>query len=227
MEVFGDQWNRHWEKVARSWRERVGPEDVVLLPGDHSWGMRLEDARVDLEWIQDLPGHKVLTRGNHDYWWEGIGRIRAAFPGMTFLQNDAVVFGDVGICGTRGWLLPGSEGFTESQDEKIFRRELERLRLALAAFPPGLRTRVAMLHYPPLLPHQRDTEFTRMLESAGVDLCVYGHLHRSHRSNPFRGSRNGVRYVLLSCDFVDFQPVPLDLEAPVPEPAGSTAPDPS
>lgn len=214
MDLFGSQWSRHWEKVERNWREVVTDDDVVLMPGDHSWGMRLEDARPDLEWIQALPGRKVLTRGNHDYWWQSLNKIRQAFPAMTFLQNDAAVFGDVGVCGTRGWLLPGSEGFSEAQDEKIFKREVERLRLALAAIPPDVRRKVAMLHYPPLLPYQKESEFTRLLESAGVDLCVYGHLHRSQRSNPFKGSRNGVRYVLLSCDFVDFAPVPLELEQP-------------
>ncbi len=212
MEVFGSQWTRHWERIEKNWRERVAPEDVVLLPGDHSWGMRLEDARVDLEWLAALPGHKVLSRGNHDYWWQGIGKIRKAFPEMTFLQNDAVTFGSVGVCGTRGWLLPGSEGFSEAQDEKIFRRELERLGLALKAIPARAQTRVAMIHYPPLLPHLKQTEFTRLLEESGVDLCVYGHIHRTHRANPFQGRYRGVRYQLLSCDFIDFSPQSLDLE---------------
>jgi predicted phosphohydrolase len=213
MEVFGPQWSRHWEKIEAKWRERVTPEDVVLLPGDHSWGMRLEDARRDLEWLEALPGHKVLSRGNHDYWWQGIGKIRKAFPGMTFLQNDAATFGSVGVCATRGWLLPGSEGFSQAQDEKIYRREVERLGLALKALPAQVRTRVVMIHYPPLLPHLKATEFTACLEEAGVDLCVYGHIHRTHRANPFQGLHRGVRYQLLSCDFVDFTPQPLDLES--------------
>ena len=212
MGVFGTQWDHHWEKVERNWRHLVGPEDVVLLPGDHSWGMHLEDAHADLEWLCSLPGRKVLSRGNHDYWWQSIGRLRQAWPQLTFLQNDAAVFGRVGVCGTRGWNLPGSEGASEAQDEKIYLRELERLRLALKALPRSVETRVAMLHYPPLLPHHLKTGFTDLLEEHGIDLCVYGHLHRPQRSRPYQGVRNGVRYLLLSCDFQDFSPVSLEVE---------------
>jgi len=212
MEVFGPHWNRHWERVAENWLGTVQPQDVVLLPGDHSWAMRLDEARPDLEWLAALPGHKVLVRGNHDYWWQSIGRIRKTWPAMTFLQNDADRFDGVGVCGTRGWMLPGSEGLSEAQDEKIYLREAERLRLALKAMPTDVRTRIAMIHFPPLLPHHRDTEFTRLLTSAGVDLCVYGHIHRTPGSHPFQGLHQGVRYQLLSCDFLDFAPVPLDLE---------------
>ena len=159
MKLFA-QWSRHWEKIEAKWRERVTPEDVVLLPGDHSWGMRLEDARRDLEWLEALPGHKVLSRGNHDYWWQGIGKIRKAFPGMTFLQNDATTFGSVGVCATRGWLLP-SEGFSQAQDEKIYAgRSSGWAWLKVSCAGP---TRVVMIHYP-LLPHLA-TEFTACLRS--------------------------------------------------------------
>jgi predicted phosphohydrolase len=211
MDRFGEIWERHWEKVERHWRNLVGEQDVVLLPGDHSWAMRLEEARPDLEFIQSLPGRKILVRGNHDYWWHSIRQLRRAFPGLTFLQNDAILLDGVGICGTRGWLLPGSEGFAEAQDEKIYLREVERLRLSLSALPSGARHRVAMLHYPPLLPHLRDTGFTELLERYEVEICVYGHLHKTHRVNPFRGQHRGVSYYVVSCDLIDFCPLRLPL----------------
>lgn len=209
MDVFGPQWERHWEKVEENWRSRVSEEDAVLLPGDHSWGMRLEEARPDLEFLDSLPGRKVLIRGNHDYWWQNIGRLRRRFPGLTFVQNDAVALNGVGVCGTKGYLLPGPEGFADPHDEKLYERERERLRLSLAALPADAERRIAMLHYPPLLPRQRDTGFTELLEQAGIDLCIYGHLHRLKGIRPFQGEHRGVRYVLVSCDFVGFSPVRL------------------
>ena len=110
MDVFGAHWAGHFEKISEDWRARVKPEDVVLLPGDISWAMALTDARQDLEAIGALPGSKVLLRGNHDYWWSGIGRVRDILPpDMYAVQNDCLCLNDTLICGTRGWLLPAPD----------------------------------------------------------------------------------------------------------------------
>lgn len=209
MEVFGPQWERHFSRISESWREKVGPEDAVLIPGDISWAMTLEEALPDLEAVGRLPGKKVLIRGNHDYWWGGIGRIRSALPeGMYALQQDALDLGALVVCGTRGWLVPTEETPLSAHDEKIYVRELQRLDLALAAaarIAEGRPTAV-MLHYPPLYQGTPESGFTERLERAGVRVCVYGHLHGKGIQSGFTGERGGVRYELTSCDSQDFAP---------------------
>jgi len=211
MDRFGEHWERHYERVAESWKAQITPDDLVLIPGDHSWAMRLPEADADLQYIADLPGHKALIRGNHDYWWQSLGKIRARHPGLTFLQNDSARFGDIAVCGTRGWNLPPKAGFTDPQDEKIFQREVERLRLSAQSMPKDARHRVAMIHYPPLFVYQKDTEFTRVFEEFGIQAVVYGHMHLNQGHRPFEGARNGVSYYLVSCDFLDFKPRPIEL----------------
>ena len=206
MDRFGEHWSRHWERIEQSWREQITPDDLVLMPGDHSWAMRLDEAQQDLDFISSLPGHKVLIRGNHDYWWQSLNKIRVRWPGLTFLQNDAATFGEASVCGTRGWNLPGRNGFADPEDEKIYKREVERLRLSVKALSPRARYRLAMLHYPPLLQNQKDTEFTRILSQAGVHICAYGHLHLNHGIRPVEGMHGGVEYHLVACDMLDFKP---------------------
>lgn len=217
MDKFGSVWERHPERIEKNWRARVAEEDLVLLPGDLSWGMRIEDAKIDLDFIAALPGVKVLLRGNHDYWWQSLSKLRKAFPTLHFLQNDAFVFEDVGICGTRGWDLPPKQGFSDPDDEKIYKREVERLKLSIQALPKNISHRIAMLHYPPLLPKQKDTEFSRLLTDSGIQTCVYGHLHLANiddetsgpPAKPFEGEHRGVRYHIVACDRLDM--VPLEL----------------
>ena len=209
MAIFGPQWDRHFEKIAARWREAVREEDTILIPGDISWAMSLEDALPDLQAIGDLPGKKVLVRGNHDYWWSGIGKVRRALPsGMTALQQDAADLGDFLVCGTRGWLIPTEETPLSSQDEKIYLRELARLDLAIDAARRLDKEKklVVMLHYPPLYRNTRRSGFTDRMEAAGVQLCVYGHLHGGGIASGFSGEQGGIRYELTSCDSQDFAP---------------------
>lgn len=206
MDRFGSHWVRHWEKVEASWRELVSEQDLVLMPGDHSWAMRLEESDRDLGFITSLPGIKVLSRGNHDYWWQSLGKMRKRFPELHFLQNDALTVGEAAICGTRGWNLPGRDGFSDPHDDKIFQREVQRLRLSAQAMGPATR-RFALVHYPPLAKGNLDTEFTAVLEEARVDFCVYGHLHLGHNHDPFQGVHRGVDYRLVACDFLEFKPL--------------------
>lgn len=178
MDVFGGNWRGHPELFFARWREVIGKDDLVLIPGDISWAMRLEEALHDLGDIAALPGEKVLLRGNHDYWWPSISKLRAALPrGMHALQNDALAVSGVVIAGTRGWLTPGSYGFGP-EDEKIYLRELERLRLSLAAAEklPG-EAFVVMLHYPPTNAQLEPSGFTELIRAAQPDALVFGHVH--------------------------------------------------
>ena len=206
MDVFGAHWERHFEKICEDWRARVLPEDVVLLPGDLSWAMTLEEAAQDIAAICALPGQKLLLRGNHDYWWSSLTRVRALLPeGNYALQNDARVLQGIAFAGTRGWTIAAPA--SSAQDLKIYRREVLRLELSLqdaARKGPGLPI-VAMLHYPPFNERQEDSEFTQLLERYGVCHCVYGHLHAEGLRGAFSGERNGVVYHQVSCDGLGFR----------------------
>lgn len=210
MDKFGPVWKDHHQRIAAACAATIGPDDLFLIPGDHSWGLRLDDADSDLRFIESLPGIKVLCRGNHDYWWQGIGKVRERYPGLTFLQNDAVLIGDVAICGTRGWTLPGTPGYVAGKDEKYLSREVQRLKLSLDALDPKAALRICLIHYPPLLSNNLYTPFSEALAQARVDLCVYGHIHLSKSGSNdvacFNGRHFGVRYQLVSCDVLDFQP---------------------
>jgi uncharacterized protein len=178
MDVFGPTWQRHPEALFEGWRRVVRDDDLVLVPGDVSWAMRLEDALPDLEAIAALPGRSVLLRGNHDYWWPSLRRLRASLPeGMDAIQNDAVRVGDVVVAGTRGWVVPGAPGY-DAQDERIYRRELHRLRLSLdAATALGGGSLVVMLHFPPTNPRGDASEMLDLIASASPRALVFGHVH--------------------------------------------------
>ena len=211
MDIFGPCWENHAEKIAANWRRLVGGDDLVIVAGDISWAMQLSGAADDLNWIAALPGRKLLLRGNHDYWWSSISKVRAALPpGMAALQNDHYVFEDWAICGSRGWICPGEEGFDSEHDEKIYRREIGRLELSLESARLAGRERiVAALHYPPFNRQGSPSGFTGLLERYGVSYCVYGHIHDEGRDRLFQGERGGVNYIFVAADGVDFTPVPV------------------
>ncbi len=216
MDVFGEQWSGHFERICADWRERVGDGDAVLIPGDISWAMQLTEAVPDLRAIGELPGRKLLIKGNHDYWWSSLTRVQEAMgETMTAIQHSAADLGPWVVCGTRGWVFPTEAAPLTPGDEKIFRRELQRLRMALdeAQRLAAGRPVVAMLHYPPLYESQRDTEFTAMLEQYRVHTAVYGHLHGAGIRAGFTGEHNGVRYALTSCDSLGFRLMEIDMSA--------------
>jgi predicted phosphohydrolase len=165
---------------------RVKPDDVVLLAGDTSWAMKLQDALVDLQWIAALPGRKIISRGNHDYWWssERTNRVRRLLPpGIDILEASAIDIGEAVVCATRGWNTPETPGFQESTDRPYYERELMRLDRALAAahhLASGKRPIIVMIHFPPFA-GRRPTEFARRIAAAGASACVYGHLHPPRR----------------------------------------------
>lgn len=207
MSVFGPAWEAHPDVFFERWHATVGPNDLVLVPGDISWAMRLEAAMDDLQAIAALPGRKVLLRGNHDYWWPSIGKLRAALPaGMHAVQNDAVRVDGVVVAGTRGWVCPGSHGFGE-QDEKIYRRELERLKMSLRA-ADTLRAPsdhvVVMTHFPPTNAQREPSEMTDMIEAYAPDAYVFGHVH--HGAGGVISSLSGVPVHFVAADALDFWP---------------------
>lgn len=211
MDKFGPHWTNHAQQIKDICSKLISQDDLFLIPGDHSWGLRLEDAIDDLKFIESLPGHKILCRGNHDYWWQGITKIRQSFPGLTFLQNDAVTLPQgISICGTRGWTLPGTPGFQKGKDEKYLDREVTRLKLALDALDPQARLRIVLMHYPPLLSNKLYTPFSQAMTEARVDLCVYGHVHLSKWGTVevpvFDGRHHGVCYHMVACDVLNFTP---------------------
>lgn len=208
MDIFGKQWENHFERICERWLALVTPADVVLIPGDISWAMQFEDAAKDLASIAALPGKKILLRGNHDYWWNSISRLRASLPAdMYALQNDALVLDQLVVCGTRGWDFPVDTYPMAEQDLKIYRRELIRLEMTLQNAQKSGLPILAMMHFPPLLAERRDTAYTALLERFGVKLCVYGHLHGAGIQNGFDGLHQQVAYRLVSCDAIAFTPV--------------------
>jgi hypothetical protein len=218
MDIFGEAWRDHARVMAENWRAVVGPDDLVVVPGDISWAMRLPDALPDLAWIESLPGRKVLLKGNHDYWWESASKIRARLgPSTTLLQGAPVVVGDVAVAGTRAWTCPGTappeggerEGFTAG-DEKIYRREVLRLEASLAGLGKASWQRLVIaLHYPPWNERFEPSGFSEQIRKFPGAVCVYGHLHGPSIAGAFQGEKEGVRYVLASADAVGFRPVPL------------------
>ncbi len=207
MDIFGVGWENHFEKIKEDWLSRVTDDDVVLVAGDISWGIDLDEGLYDLQSLKCLTGKKVFIRGNHDYWWNGITKLRRAAPDESFyfLQNDCVKIDNVIICGSRGWTCPGSNDFTPD-DMRLYLREAERFKLCFGAVErikePCDRL-IAMIHYPPFSPKSPDTEFTRLFEKEGVEKVVFGHIH-GETFFPFRTQKSGVEYILTSCDKVGF-----------------------
>lgn len=209
MDVFGPHWENHFERIAADWKERVAPDDLVLVPGDISWATRLGEARADLDAIGALPGRKILLRGNHDYWWSSPAKVRSVLSGNTeILQNNALEVDGLVICGARGWTFPMGRPLS-ADDTKIFEREKIRLRLSLdaAARLAGGRPLIAMMHFPPLFENWPQTDFTRILEEYGVRDVVFGHLHgeilRQVRLTDYMC--RGIRYNLVSADYLGFR----------------------
>ena len=205
MDIFGPQWENHFERIRQDWLDRVQTDDVVLLPGDLSWAMHLEEAKEDLDRLAPLPGTKILLRGNHDYWWSSIGRVRRALPeGCIALQNDSVMLGGVLFAGSRGWTSPADPD-ADSDDARIYRRERGRLEMSLkhARAQSVDAPLIVMMHYPPRT--NAETGFSDILAAYNARIAVYGHLHGAGLYGALRGERDGIRYHQVSCDGLDFR----------------------
>lgn len=202
MDIFGPAWDNYVENIFADWREKVSEEDVVLLAGDYSWAMNLSDTEKDFELLRTLPGKKIIIRGNHDYWWKSISSVRAFLPENFYaIQNDAIKFDNLVICGTRGWIVP-ERGELSPEDDKIYKREVIRLELTLKE-ADKLRGEgdklICMMHYPPVNFRREDSEFSALLEKYKVDAVVFGHLH-GYKKVQLQFEKNGLPYYLTSCD---------------------------
>ena len=205
MDMFGPEWEGHFEKIKADWESKVTDDDVVLIGGDTSWGMKLEEGLFDVRAVSALKGRKVFVRGNHDYWWSGISRVREGAPENVFLQNDCVKIGKYVIAGSRGWMCPGSTDFTD-HDMTLYLREAERFRLA---FKEAEKIKeegdelIVLMHFPPMSVKKEDTLFTQLFEEKGVKKVIFGHLHGASYF-PLKSEKNAIEYYLTSCDKLHF-----------------------
>lgn len=229
MEVFGSAWNRYPERIKEHWEKMVKPGDLVLVPGDISWAMKLEDALKDLDWIDQLPGDKLIIRGNHDYWWPSAAKLKGILPpSIHFIQNNAFNWNGVTFGGARLWdtfeygfgdvtdYVPNPRAKKPTQEEiearneeaeRIFVRDLERLKLSLQQMDPDARVRIALTHYPPIGKDLQPSRASAILEHFKIDKCVFGHLHNiKEGSLPF-GKARGVDYIFASADYLGFAPI--------------------
>jgi predicted phosphohydrolase len=210
MHVFGELWRDHPRKMAEAWDALVAPDDHVLLPGDLSWGRKLEDAAPDLAWIGERPGRKLLLRGNHDSWWGSPARVRRALPdSCEILHHDAHDLGSCIVVGARGWTAPDDPIATES-DAKVHHRELERLRMSILDADRRFSTdrpRIAMTHFPPWIDGRPPTDVVALLRKGGVKLVVYGHLHGEDHRLAIHGDHDGLFFCFVAADALNFCPM--------------------
>lgn len=206
MDVFGELWRDHHLKVMQNWNSKVDDDDLVLVAGDISWAMKLEEAYKDLEFIHNLKGKKVFIKGNHDYWWSSISKINSLFDDMYFIQNTHYVYEDYAICGTRGWI--NLENIQDEHDLKVHKRELLRLKMSLdSAKKNGYDKIIVMIHYPPITKIALNQEFVDTLKEYNVEKVVYGHIHYDARYICENGVIDGIEYICTSCDIINFNPI--------------------
>ena len=212
MSIFGENWDQHEEKIRKDWIEKVKNEDSVVLPGDFSWAMYLKDTVEDFKYLNELPGKKLLLKGNHDYWWETLTKMRVFlkennFNNIDFLYNNSYEFEGKVIVGTRGWTI--SE---EAEDIRLLKREALRLELSIQ---DGIKKYgenkefIAFTHYPPItkntLINNELNEMLRILIKYNIKKCYYGHLHSTSIKEAVEGEHFGINFKLVSADGVDFK----------------------
>lgn len=207
MEIFGSNWKNHDKVIKENWDKCITEEDTVIIAGDLSWSLKMSEGLVELDWINELKGNKIIVKGNHDYWWSSISKLNKLYDKMNFIQNNFFAYEDVAICGTRGWICKGSDRFN-SKDEKIYNRELIRLKLSLdSAKNAGYNNIIVAMHYPPVNEKFEESEFTHMFKEYGVKTVIYGHLHGPFNYKIFEGEVDGINYILSSCDYINFNPI--------------------
>ena len=206
MDIFGGAWTGYMDKLKEGMAV-IGPEDTTVLLGDLSWALDLPSSRADFAWINEIPGRKIILKGNHDYWWSTAAKFykfcqENSFENMLILNNNFYEYGDWAICGTRGWVF--EEERSGQHDEKVFKRELIRLEASLKA--AGDRPKMVFLHYPPRYKGYECREILDLLEKYGVRRCFYGHLHGGSHKLAMEGLWDGVEFRLVAADYLNFQP---------------------
>ena len=212
MDIFGGRWKNYMERLKYQWDSIVNEKDYVIIPGDISWATYLEEGVADFRFIDTLPGKKIISKGNHDYWWTTNNKLQLflqknSFETISFMHNNSYDLGSVLLCGTRGWSTPGDENFTE-EDRKIYNREIQRLELSLMSIPERQgKSVIVALHYPPFNAHGQSTEFINLIRKYEVTYCIYGHLHSEAAKNAIEGNVDGVEYKMVSSDHLSFKPL--------------------
>ena len=205
MDIFGPKWENYLEFLRENWQSTVAPEDLVLIPGDISWAMYVSEAEEDFRFLNELNGIKLISKGNHDYWWETLHKLNNYveahhFSSIRFIHNTMYQYENIAICAAKGY---PDNGKTE-EDQKLYRREVSRLQLSLeAAKKSDAKAIYVMLHYPPTL----QSDFARLMEEYGVSRCLYGHLHGASHKMALEGRYGGVEYTLVSADYLQFKPL--------------------
>lgn len=206
MNIFGENWDGYEQKLKKNWIENISEEDTVLMAGDFSWGMYLDETINDFKFLEALPGKKIMIKGNHDYWWETLNKLSIFkkendFKSIEFLHNNFFVADGYAICGTRGWEFGAGE-VTGEQDKRVYEREKERLIRSLSlAKEAGYKDIIAMLHYNVGI----NDEYINILKEYGVKRCVFGHLHG--KTDLLRYEKEGIEFICTSCDLINFMPV--------------------
>lgn len=214
MDVFGGRWANYMEKLEEGWRETVGEDDYVLIPGDISWATYLSQAYEDFRFIHSLPGRKIISKGNHDYWWTTKSQLdkfvnENGFTSISFLHNNSYIIDNVAICGTRGWSMPGEEGFSP-EDKKVYDRELQRLELSLKSVGDTENFFIiASTHFPIFNSKGEFSEFLDIMLKYKVKMSIYGHLHGDAQKKAVEGEVNGIDFRLIAADRIGFTPVKL------------------
>lgn len=210
MDIFGNNWENHDKKIAENWKSKVKEDDLVILPGDFSWAMTLEETYQDFKYLSDLPGKKLLLKGNHDYWWNTLKKMREylqknKFKNIDFVQNNYYEYEDKIITGTRGWLINEKE-----DDKKVLRREKLRLEMELEAISKEYENKkevIVFMHYPPYEKINEIVEypFAELFEKYNITRCYYGHLHGNQSYSDIQDfTFNNVEYKLISADYLNF-----------------------
>lgn len=214
MNIFGSVWNNYLEEVKNEC-QILGDNDVLLIAGDISWAMTLEQAIADLKFIGSLKGKKIIIRGNHDYWWKSISSVRSVLPqGVFALQNDCVKIGRFIFTGSRGWSTPEPGMIMTAEDEKIYNRELIRLKIGLCEAEKNRNEGdklIVLCHYPPFNSTFKSTPITNLFNEYNVDAVVYGHLHGSNIKTCKKVNVDGIYYYLTSCDILRNRPVKINI----------------
>lgn len=211
MDIFSG-WSSYLERLENNWNSKITDDDTVVLLGDHSWALKLEESRKDLEFIHSrLRGKKILVKGNHDLWWSTMNKLTAfvesnGFSTIRFLHNNAYLCEGISVCGTRGWIRENGE----APDMKVLLREAGRLEASLKEGARLGGELAAFIHYPPIYRAEENVYLTDVLQRYGVKRCYYAHLHGSSIRGALNGVRNGIEYRLVSADGVGFDPVLID-----------------
>ena len=205
MDIFGGAWEMYLDEIKKDWKNKVSDQDIVILAGDLSWAMKLDDFASDVTFFNDLPGKKIIVRGNHDYWWSSYTKVKAVLPNNFYaLQNNAIKIENCVFCGTRGWNLP-SEEFSQ-EDEKIYNREIIRLELALKSAREIMSQDdklIVIMHYPPYNFKNTDNQFMQLLKLYKADIVVFGHIHQSKGKYRLQQQFDNIQFYLTSCDLLE------------------------